>query len=79
MNNIVNFLKEKKFVGSDRYDTENDIGVISIQDFFCEERRVTIVELVDKYQVMVYDGKYIHGSNQLESSHAVLSYLKGIL
>jgi hypothetical protein len=78
MNDIVAFLNENDFSGGERHLSEKDPSARSIQDFFCEERRITIVELVDRYQVMVYDGKYIRSSTQL-NSRAVLSYLKGIL
>jgi hypothetical protein len=78
MKGITIFLNEKGFVGNDRHINEKDPAAKQVHDFFCEEKRVTIVELVDKYQVMVYDGKHIHSTTQL-SSHAVLNYLKGIL
>lgn len=78
MKEIVKFLNEINFEGSERYTTEKDPAARSIQDFFCEEKRVTIVELVDKYQVMVYDGKQIHRADHLDQ-HSVVKYLKGIL
>jgi hypothetical protein len=78
MNDIEAFLSEIGFTGGERHSSEKDPTARSIQDFFCEERRITIVELVDKYQVMVYDGKYIHSLAQPDGQ-AVLSYLKGIL
>jgi hypothetical protein len=78
MNDTTAFLSEIGFTGGERHPSEKDPTDRSIQDFFCEERRITIVELVDKYQVMVYDGKHIHSSTQPDSQ-AVLGYLKGIL
>jgi hypothetical protein len=47
-------------------------------DFFRSNSRITIVKLVDKYQVMVYDGKMIQRSDQ-PTEHFVVEYLKGIL
>jgi hypothetical protein len=76
MNDVVDFLNEKGFTGGERYSSEKDPTVKSIQDFFFEEKRITIVELVDKYQVMVYNGKHIHSSTQPDGQ-AVLGYLKG--
>jgi hypothetical protein len=78
MKEIVKFLNEKEFVISERKPSEKDPSALSIQDFFCEEKRVTIVELVDRYQVMVYDGKQIHRADLFDSL-SVVKYLKGIL
>lgn len=49
-----------------------------IKDFFRQDSRITIVKLVDKFQVMVYDGRTIQRSDQ-SSEHFVIDYLKGIL
>jgi hypothetical protein len=78
MKEIVKFLNEKEFVINERKPSEKDPAARSIQDFFYEEKRVTIVELVDRYQVMVYDGKQIHRADLFDSL-SVVKYLKGIL
>jgi hypothetical protein len=78
MEKIVCFLNSIGFAGNNRNDLEMEPNVIFIQDFYSENKRVTIVELVDKYQVMIYDGKNIHQSNQ-DSLKGVLNYLKGKL
>lgn len=78
MKEVVKFINEKEFAISDRKPSEKDPAARSIQDFFYEEKRVTIVELVDKYQVMIYDGKQIHRAD-LFDPRAVVKYLKGIL
>jgi hypothetical protein len=76
MKHVESYLNEYEFEGS--YRSEVDPNVRSIRDFFQNEKRITVVELVDKYQVMVYDGKKIH-SSVCNTEFEIIEYLKGIL
>jgi hypothetical protein len=68
------FLGEKGYAYDSHFRKESGDTV----DFFRSDSRITIVKLVDKYQVMVYDGKMIQRSDQ-PTEHFVVEYLKGIL
>lgn len=76
MNEIESFLRNVGYA----YDTtiRESPDRPYMKDFFRGDSRVTIVKLVDKFQIMVYDGKMIRSSEQI-SEHFVVDYLKGIL
>jgi hypothetical protein len=71
---INEFLGEKGYAYDSHFRKESGDTV----DFFRSDSRITIVKLVDKYQVVVYDGKMIQRSDQ-PTEHFVVEYLKGIL
>jgi hypothetical protein len=71
---INEFLGEKGYAYDSHFRKESGDTV----DFFRSDSRITIVKLVDKYQVVVYDGKMIQRSDQ-PTEHFVIEYLKGIL
>jgi hypothetical protein len=71
---INEFLGEKGYAYESHFRKESGDTV----DFFRSDSRITIVKLVDKYQVVVYDGKMIQRSDQ-PTEHFVVEYLKGIL
>lgn len=76
MNEIESFLKNIGYA----YDTtiRERPDQTYMKDFFRGDSRVTIVKLVDKFQIMVYDGRMIRNSEQI-SEYFVVDYLKGIL
>lgn len=78
MNSIESLLKEKGYAFDSDFRKEKEDKVEAIKDFFRSDSRVTVVKLVDKYQVMVYDGKMIQSSEQ-PTEFLVVEYLKGIL
>jgi ribosomal protein S8 len=76
MNDIEFFLRREGYAYDATFrQNENDMYM---KDFFRGDSRITVVELVDKYQIMVYDGKTIKSSTQ-PTEHFVVEYLKGIL
>jgi len=78
MHNTHEFLEKKGYIYDSEFRKEKEAAVSDVRDFFLGESRVTVVKLVDKYQVMVYDGKMIHSSDH-SSEHLIIQYLKGIL
>lgn len=78
MNSIESLLKKMGYAYDSDFRKEKEDRVEDVRDFFRSDSRVTVVKLVDKYQVMVYDGKMIHSSVQI-TEVGVVEYLKGIL
>lgn len=78
MNLIESLLKKMGYAYDSDFRKEKEDRVEDVRDFFRSDSRVTVVKLVDKYQVMVYDGRMIHSSVQ-PTEIGVFEYLKGIL
>jgi hypothetical protein len=79
MNVVETYLIENGFSATSvRSQSSYDPGIERIDDFFRGESRVTVVKMVDKYQVMVYDSKITYDYS-LHTEECVVNFLKGIL
>ena len=70
MNSIESFLREEGYA----YDATFKKNDRYTKDFFRGDSRITVVELVDKFQVVIYDGTTIRRSDH-DTELLVVDYL----